>query len=1086
MTRALHRLPALIVAVALAAPGAFAEPRPWTVGNLDPNGGGTPVLDPFGTPLAGEFAVHLVLDNAEDGPDPVIAQGDDLGLPGGDDQLAASAVVTAPADGLFPAGGFSLFLVYDDATQEFYNQSFYVRVHEGATFSDGSRFVNSAPFNPPQYAGSAQTVAEFPEGMPGYVGNEPPEVTVTPAGASVAAGGLLELQVEIYDDEPAAVSVPVPPELAETISIEQPDGSSAVVTWAVPLQAAGEIPIPVVASDGELSTREIVTVDVLEAEPRPSAFQLLSPDDGATAWEGETLDWQASNHPLGFEVTYTFTWSLDEDFAGADSVTGLVETGINLFYAEDANRPTVARNRGSDPGTSAHRPAVARNRGSDPGTSAHRPAVARNRGSDTSEDRGENTPRRTPVPIDGDDPVILQTDIDTEIPVGETFYWRVRAEASDGSERISAARAAVAERPDPPEPFSLLAPADGALLVTTEPAFSWNSASDPDIGDTLRYDLIWSPDGGAEWDTVFAIPDTSFDMGGDVFNLAGAGRLRDWLEQRRGNQQLSRGGGSAVADDPRGRAGTEPLPLTLVKDSQQVGLRGGRSGARAGVHTRSDHGTNPLPLTLVKDSQQVGLRGGRPGARAGVHTQSDDPRGRARTAGTGVSGEPETDDVPDDSEITWFVDAVDATGLRASSNETRSFTVDAPEPPAGFDPISPADSLFIRHLATVPLSWTPAADPDPGEDVAYDVLATTDPAEFPVIAPGLADTSAELPADESDDVEWRWTVRAVSSGDTVWINGGPFRLFVSHRDPPDPFALVSPADSAQIVDQSPELEWEQSADADLFDSLTYSVHWSTDAWQSADSLTGLTETTVELAEFADETTVWWKVRAADTNTRGRWAAPAAGRSFTIHIEDPPLPFDLLAPDSGTVVEQSPIVFRWSESEDPEQAGPLGYVVEIAVDSSFTDPELIDAGADTTAAIETWNLGAGEYLWRVIATDASELSTPSTQTWPLTVPASSVTEFADDLPREFAIARAYPNPFNPVVTLVVAIPKPGARVELTLHDVLGREVVRREWTSARAGYRPLPIDLTGHATGAYFVNLSADGRPVETRRVTYLK
>lgn len=68
--------------------------------------------------------------------------------------------------------------------------------------------------------------------------------------------------------------------------------------------------------------------------------------------------------------------------------------------------------------------------------------------------------------------------------------------------------------PIPPEPFSLLSPADAETLLTTAPALSWERAHDTDSGDTVRYAVYWSRNSGfAPADSAEAGPDTTYAIG---------------------------------------------------------------------------------------------------------------------------------------------------------------------------------------------------------------------------------------------------------------------------------------------------------------------------------------------------------------------------------------------------------------------------------------------------------------------------------------------------------------------------------------------------------------------------------------------
>ncbi len=85
-----------------------------------------------------------------------------------------------------------------------------------------------------------------------------------------------------------------------------------------------------------------------------------------------------------------------------------------------------------------------------------------------------------------------------------------------------------------------------------------------------------------------------------------------------------------------------------------------------------------------------------------------------------------------------------------------------------------------------------------------------------------------------------------------------------------------------------------------------------------------------------------------------------------------------------------------------------------------------------------------------------------------------------LPRSFMLYPAYPNPFNPVTTIVFDIAVQGA-VRLTVYDLLGREVVTPvDQTLAPGRYR-VQLDGTALPSGTYFCRLLSQGQAM-TKKV----
>jgi len=90
--------------------------------------------------------------------------------------------------------------------------------------------------------------------------------------------------------------------------------------------------------------------------------------------------------------------------------------------------------------------------------------------------------------------------------------------------------------------------------------------------------------------------------------------------------------------------------------------------------------------------------------------------------------------------------------------------------------------------------------------------------------------------------------------------------------------------------------------------------------------------------------------------------------------------------------------------------------------------------------------------------------------------NTTTEFVveqSDLPQTFALGNAYPNPFNATTTLSLTLPET-RQVEVTLVDVLGRQVMTVLNGMQSAGTHQLTIDGSRLASGMYLLRASVDG------------
>jgi hypothetical protein len=179
----------------------------------------------------------------------------------------------------------------------------------------------------------------------------------------------------------------------------------------------------------------------------------------------------------------------------------------------------------------------------------------------------------------------------------------------------------------------------------------------------------------------------------------------------------------------------------------------------------------------------------------------------------------------------------------------------------------------------------------------------------------------------------------------------------SVENAPPNFEMISPANNAIGVPDSPVLTWNPS-----FGATGYRVQVSTDAQFSTvvSEQTGLTTTSFSpTATLAPATVYFWRV-TADTPS-GPVPADAAPFSFTT-IAPVPGDFTLVAPEDGAIGVPTRPTFEWTSS-----LGAGSYRLQVATDSSFASPLIDQSGLATTSTTPTTVLNlATTYFWRVQA------------------------------------------------------------------------------------------------------------------------
>lgn len=204
-------------------------------------------------------------------------------------------------------------------------------------------------------------------------------------------------------------------------------------------------------------------------------------------------------------------------------------------------------------------------------------------------------------------------------------------------------------------------------------------------------------------------------------------------------------------------------------------------------------------------------------------------------------------------------------------------------------------------------------------------------------------------------------------------------------------------------------------------------------------------------------------------------------------DPPPSPASLLpATNADIVIEgdpSTPFEVSWDAVTDIE-GDPVTYSWHLA-DGAFTDTLLFVGPIDTTAFSTTYGEMAALLTSRGIDLDELKVlvhrvsaSDPDTtvhaEAHTILFTRGSITNSeTDEIPDQFAIQSAYPNPTSGLVTMAVAVPEP-VKLRITVHDLLGRQVFTASRT-AEPGVHRLPIDLSRLSPGVYRYSVSAGER-----------
>jgi len=89
-----------------------------------------------------------------------------------------------------------------------------------------------------------------------------------------------------------------------------------------------------------------------------------------------------------------------------------------------------------------------------------------------------------------------------------------------------------------------------------------------------------------------------------------------------------------------------------------------------------------------------------------------------------------------------------------------------------------------------------------------------------------------------------------------------------------------------------------------------------------------------------------------------------------------------------------------------------------------------------------------------------------------------------IPSKYSLNQNYPNPFNPTTTIQYELPQ-RSDVQITVYDLLGRQVTNLVSETQEAGNKSIQWDATNVSSGMYFYQIRA-GEFVETKKMVVLK
>lgn len=347
-------------------------------------------------------------------------------------------------------------------------------------------------------------------------------------------------------------------------------------------------------------------------------------------------------------------------------------------------------------------------------------------------------------------------------------------------------------------------------------------------------------------------------------------------------------------------------------------------------------------------------------------------------------------------------------------------------------------------------------------------------------------------------------------------NNSPYaRHNISVPTQPVAFNLTNPTDDDTIeyVDSliSIDFQWQASRDNDANDLVTYRFEIDrNDDFVSPfirDSLTQnrLTLTHNDWAELGYNNGVyWWRVKAEDLNSAGRWSTTVY--SFETYWEDlppppenhPPSAFALISPENNgmrDVFDDATVTLIWQSSVDPDSHAVVRFDLDLVIHGTYEQiPEpwdievVVDSLADTTTSFDfypylRWTSAAGwlPFTWQVRAISGDDTTYCDTSFYYELLFQNSVDDRRVEIPTGVELLPPFPNPFNSTVTIPFVSGSAAQPTQLAIFDSMGR-IVRDLLPTGGFGNPPYATgshyvvwDASGFPAGEYIIRLEAGGK-----------
>ncbi len=512
---------------------------------------------------------------------------------------------------------------------------------------------------------------------------------------------------------------------------------------------------------------------------------------------------------------------------------------------------------------------------------------------------------------------------------------------------------------NPTVPVAPYAPTDSIVITTVTPEFSWQQSDDGDLSDpvgSLVYDLRFDTDG--EFDNSVA---HQFATTAGQVSLTAPESLADndvWSWQVR-----SRDDEGAVSP----WSATQAILINVKEDAPSIPTP---------QYPEDASTLNILGPITFKWEVSTDIDWASSVTYKFEYGTSADLSGAV--AFEGLADAFYTVEGPlKNTTYYWRVVTTDNTGLKTASDIV-SVTLDTrPSVPQLTTPVGGIELLPIGNLA-----WAASTDPNPQDQVVYDIQVSTDPlfGKLNLSSDNLNRTQAAIASFTGasklqDNTVYHWRVKARDNHtiESVWSESTSFFYNSINNAPSAVGDNYEPFEGDQV--SAVTLVWGASSDSDISDppeKLTYKVELSMDK-QFTDIMTLNSTpgaTSIQPQGLTDDNYWYWRVRAVDDDNLEGAVSDIHSLVYNIRNDPPTAVTDPLTPENGVEVTAPHVSWGMADDQDIfDDQKSLFYFVEFSTDEQFGSGVL---ETSTNPNInKTTHVGLTDntiWFWRVRAVD----------------------------------------------------------------------------------------------------------------------